>query len=454
MKNNKWIYPVSLGILLLLGTTVWGYNQMLSRRAVETALSNKYNLAYFSLINNFQGIEMLLSKTLIGDETFQDTQLFSQLWREANAAQGNLGQIPVAETDIAKTIKYLNQLGAYSQTLGIQTAGGLPKTEEQWKTLQALYNQSKLLNEEIDKIGEELSSGRLLTGEIARVRQWRKEDREQQNVSANFRNMNANMQQFPTLIYDGPFSDHLANKEPAGLNGAQVSVGQAKEKALAFLGRQTGIDYTTKVIREDKARVPLFRVEATPGNDQNNMISMGISQKGGQVLWMIRPRVVDTTKLTITQAGDIAASFLRERGFKEMEKTYYETRNNIAIFNFAATQEEIILYPDQVKVSIALDNGQILGVDSNHYWMSHKTRKLPQPKLTVAQAKEVLSPKLKDVTPGRLALIPQTVDKEVLTYEFQGSLDKDVFLIYIDAVTGEEEKILRVINTNNGILTM
>ncbi len=454
MKIKKWILPVSLGVLLFLGAAVWGYNQLLSRRAAETALSNRYNLAYFNLVNNLQVIEMLLSKTLVGDETSQDIQLFSQLWREANSAQANLGQIPVPEAEIAKTIKFLNQIGAYAQTLGIQTAGGSPKTEEQWKTLQVLYKQSKLLNEEIAKIGEELSSGRLLTGEIARVRQWRAGGREPQDVRASFRNTNENMQQFPTLIYDGPFSDHLAKKEPAGLHGAQVSVEQAKEKALAFLGKQAGVNYTVKVIREDKARVPLFRVEAVPNNDQNNLVSMGITQKGGQVLWMIRPRVVDVTKLDITQAGDIAALFLRERGFEEMEKTYYETRNNIAIFNFAATQEGVILYPDQVKVSIALDNGQVLGMDANNYWMSHKTRKLPQPKLTVAQAKEKLSPKLKDVTPGRLALIPVSVDREVLAYEFQGRLDQDVFLLYIDAVTGEEQKILRVIKTNNGVLTM
>ncbi len=397
---------------------------------------------------------MILAKTLVGDETSQDTQLFSQLWREASAAQANLGQLPVSEVDLAQTLKFVNQVGAYAQTLGVQTAGGLQKTEEQWNTLNRLYKQSQLLNDEIHQIGDELSSGRLLMGELRRARWLGAGSQQQQNIDAGLRNIDANMQQFPALIYDGPFSDHLEEREPVGLKGGQITAEKAKDIALSFIDKQPDTTYETAVVRQDRAKIPIYRVEITPNNDQKSIISVGVTQQAGKILWMLGSREVANAKLSVLEAGDQGALFLRQRGFDEMERIYYENRGNIAVFNFAATQGEVILYPDQIKVSVALDNGQIIGIDASNYWLAHKNRQLPQPRLTEAQAKAKLSPKLEEISPGRLALIPKTVDREELTYEFQGSLGNDIFLIYIDAVTGEEEKVLRVIKTDKGILTM
>ena len=397
---------------------------------------------------------MILAKTLVGDETSQDTQLFSQLWREASAAQANLGQLPVSEVDLAQTLKFVNQVGAYAQTLGVQTAGGLQKTEEQWNTLNRLYKQSQLLNDEIHQIGDELSSGRLLMGELRRARWLGAGSQQQQNIDADLRNIDANMQQFPALIYDGPFSDHLEEREPVGLKGGQITAEKAKDIALSFIDKQPDTTYETAVVRQDRAKIPIYRVEITPNNDQKSIISVGVTQQAGKILWMLGSREVANAKLSVLEAGDQGALFLRQRGFDEMERIYYENRGNIAVFNFAATQGEVILYPDQIKVSVALDNGQIIGIDASNYWLAHKNRQLPQPRLTEAQAKAKLSPKLEEISPGRLALIPKTVDREELTYEFQGSLGNDIFLIYIDAVTGEEEKVLRVIKTDKGILTM
>ena len=40
---------------------------------------------------------------------------------------------------------------------------------------------------------------------------------------------------YPTLIYDGPFSDHIAQKEPLWLKGkAEISAEEAKKKRGIF----------------------------------------------------------------------------------------------------------------------------------------------------------------------------------------------------------------------------
>lgn len=454
-KAYSWIFPLALGVLLLAGAAWWGYGQMTARRSAETALNNKYNLAFYNLVNNIQNMEVLLSKTLVGEETWQDTQLFTQLWQESMAAQANLGQIPVPNTSVARTIKFINQVGGYARSLSVQTAGGLPKTDDQWQTLQRLYRQARQLNTEMDRVEADLSSGRLMLSELQRESRSVLRRQGPRLANAGFQAMDSNMQQFPTLIYDGPFSDHLARKQPLGLAGPQVTADQARNKALSFIDQQPNVTYIANVARKDNGRIPVYRVEATPRPARDGeTITLGVSQQGGQVVWMINSRNTGAPTITVRQGADNAARFLEDRGFKDMESTYYEVRDNTAIYNFAATQGGVILYPDQIKVSVALDNGQVMGFDATGYWMSHRARQLPEPRLTAARAREKLSPRLQDVTPGRLALIPRTVDQEVLTYEFQGRLDNDVYLVYIDAVTGEEEKVLRVIRQNNGVLTM
>ena len=53
-----------------------------------------------------------------------------------------------------------------------------------------------------------------------------------------------------------------------------------------------------------------------------------------------------------------------------------------------------------------------------------------------------------------IAVIPTEYNTEILTYEFKGKIDDREFLIYINANTGEEEKVLLIIDSENGILTM
>lgn len=455
LRKNRWIFPLALGVLLVAGVWLWGYRQMAARQAAETALNNKYNLAFYNLVNNVQNMEVLLSKSLVGEETHQDAQLFMKLWQESKAAQSNLGQIPVTEASVARTIKFLNQVGDYSQTLAVQTADGKPKGDDQWQTLNKLYKQSQTLNVELKNVESSLSDGSLTMSELKRDSRYVFRKAGPQLANTNFQTIDRNMQQYPTLIYDGPFSDHIAKKAPLGLTGSQISSDQARNISLKFIERRPNTTYIANVVGKVNGQIPFYRVDITPRPVQNGeKITLAVSTQGGKVVWMLNSRSPGAARLTVREAGDIAGRYLEDRGFDNMESTYYETRDDTAVYNYAATQGEVILYPDQIKITVSLDNGQVTGFDASNYWMAHRKRNLPQPKLTVAQAGEKLSPRLEDVTPGRLALIPKSVNNEVLTYEFQGRLDKDVFLVYIDAVTGEEVSLLKVIKTNNGVLTM
>ncbi len=188
------------------------------------------------------------------------------------------------------------------------------------------------------------------------------------------------------------------------------------------------------------------------GAPKDHWANIDITQKGGLPYGMIYGRPVAEKKLGIDQAKDFASKFLERLGFTSMVDTYYLAEDNTATINYAYSQQNVVVYPDLIKVKVALDNGEIVGFESKSYIFAHTQRDIPAPGVTMAQARAKINPRLKILGSG-MAIIPTDYKTELLTYEFKGSLDSQDFLVYINAETGREENILIIVNTPNGTLT-
>jgi len=104
-------------------------------------------------------------------------------------------------------------------------------------------------------------------------------------------------------------------------------------------------------------------------------------------------------------------------------------------------------------VKIALDNGEVVGFESKGYISNHTQRNIPEPKITLEQARALITSRMNIMSAG-LAIIPTDYKTEIFTYEFKGKLNDRDFLVYINAENGKEENILMIMDTPNGILTM
>lgn len=135
-----------------------------------------------------------------------------------------------------------------------------------------------------------------------------------------------------------------------------------------------------------------------------------------------------------------------------MKPTYYLKQGGAVTVNYAYTQDDVTIYPDLIKVKIALDNGEILGMETTGYLNNHTIRKIETPKISKSEAKATLNKKL-EITSEGLAIIPTEWKTEIFCYEFKGKIDDTDFLVYVNAKTGKEENILVIIHTPDGILT-
>ena len=111
-----------------------------------------------------------------------------------------------------------------------------------------------------------------------------------------------------------------------------------------------------------------------------------------------------------------------------------------------------MMYPDLIKIKVALDDGKIVGFDSTKYLTSHYKRSISTPKLTPQEALDRVGDRLENKETARLCYIPTLYLKELYCYEIEGTFNGDTYFIYINAMTGEEEKILKLIKTKEGIL--
>jgi spore germination protein len=134
-----------------------------------------------------------------------------------------------------------------------------------------------------------------------------------------------------------------------------------------------------------------------------------------------------------------------------MEPNYYLKYDGTVLFNFNYKEDDVTIYPDLVKVKVALDNGEIVGYDASSYYISHYDRNIEKPNITLEEARDKVKIDF-DVNSTRLALIP-IGKEEVLCYEFKGKYRDADYIVYINAINGNEEKILQVIKDEKGTLT-
>ncbi|QAT60573.1 germination protein YpeB [Acidilutibacter cellobiosedens] len=450
IRGKAWIPTVILSIALIV-SLIWGYNQYKLKNKYEISLSNQYQRLFYDVKKHVENVQIDLSKALLSNSRNQNVLMLSQIMSESNSAQDKLSQMPINHSDVGKTEKFLSQVADYSYYL-IQThLKGEELTSKQRETLFNLQGSSSNFNKELSEAQNKIAQSmeNTTTAQLSKV-----EEANQSVLNTQLLNLEKEMGKSPELIYDGPFSEQNLGKKPVGLGTKKVTLKEAQKIATDFIGVKKVEEISTYENGKDISlvKIPSYTFNIVPENtSKDRAIYMGVSQKGGNVVWMSNPRAVSKVNISMKQAEQKAAAFLKEKGMENMEPNYSLKYDGVGIFNFAYKNDDVTIYSDLIKVNVALDNGEIVGYDANTYLMNHQERDIPEPKLTQAEAREKVKVDY-DIDSVRLAIIPKG-SREPLCYEFKGKYRGSDFIIYINAVTGDEEEILQIIKNENGTLT-
>lgn len=417
--------------------------------AVKGQLNDVYTRSFLQLTDCVKDIDTLLSKCVVTNSPYVLNDLANEIYQKASFAQANLGELPISHVEIDNTAKFLTQVGDYTYSVSKKGLRGEELSADEKKQLEDLAKYSSTLTQTLFEIQNDLFAGKLSFDISEKSSEALANEDKRLDIGSSAEKMEKEFEEYPSLIYDGPFSDHI-NKISAKMLSKtnKITEQHAMEIAKEFLNEPKKISTRGK----SNSNIPTFVFSAANSGGDDAYIE--ITENGGYVLYMLKNRDVAETKLDISDAVRLGADCLAKNKCYSMKESYYEIRNNIATINYAYVEDDVTMYSDLIKIKIALDNGEILGFEANGYIMSHEEhRNLNSASLTLDEAREKVSKSI-EITSEGLAAIPKDNKTEVLCYEFKGKFNGKNYIVYINATTGAEEKILILLETENGTLTL
>ena len=437
------IIVVLFSIIVILG--IYTYKKQIEYRE---ASENSYNMAFYEVVDYVQNVEVYLAKSLISSSPESGAESLANVWREANLALSYLSQLPISSHELENTAKFLNQVSDYSYSLYTKNLKDTELTNEDMDNLKELHQYSVELENTLNQLSADINDGRISWGELTDEGTVAFAQQVSNISQDSFDNLEQTFHEYSGLIYDGAFSEHITKAEKVGLTGENIDEETAKNKAKDLFDQNNTKEITSYGKSEGDINSYNFGITF---NDES-VATVSVSEKGGHVVYMDKNREVTAEVISQEEADQKAKEYLEKNGFSNMKETYYLKQSGIVTINYAYQQDDVIMYPDLIKVKVALDNGEILGIETTGYLNSHTTRKLEEPKITVEEAKESLNDDL-TIESEALAIIPTEWKTEVLCWEFEGNVEGLDFIVYVNANTGEEEDVLIITNTPNGTLT-
>ena len=433
MKNTRNTKAVSLflSVSLILSAAVLYYSMRTEK--YERYITHLSDRAFSEIITSVNAVATSLDKMQYASDGKYMNTLAANVWREAMGAKSALSLLPLSDVELDETQKFISQSGAYAYSI-LQRG-----TDDETKV--NISNLSDTADELTGKLWEVKT--RLNNGEIGFDLLSDGEDVSVSDMENGISDIEEDFPEIGRLIYDGPYSDHIELMKPRFLeNKADVEMNVALGNAHVFTGNGN-----LRYSHEMGGKIPVY-VFTGDG------ISVHVTKQGGYVLNMTREHVASALNITPEEGVAKAREFLENNGYYNMAESYYQEYSGEVTVNFCYTDNGIKVYPDLIKVTVSLDDGSITGFESQGFIMSHRDRTLERPKIALAEAMDELDDGL-EVLEDSMAIVPTSGENEVFCYEFLcKTADGQRLLVYVDAMSGEEENMLILIEDETGILTM
>jgi germination protein YpeB len=331
----------------------------------------------------------------------------------------------------------VNQTADYARVLAAKIGTGGALTSKDYEQLGALHSACVQLNQQLLNLSARYDAGEPVFGNGSVTLSATSVPEEQNEPAVDY----------PVLLYDGPFSDARDNPQ-IQLSGKTLS----QDEAAKMLSNFVGSDRVKNVAYTGDSQIFSSCYEFIVTLKDDNTLTAGITKTGGHVVYMLPDQENSEVKLTEGDCIDQGLRFLSAHGYENMQVNYWRKLDGILTVNYASTQGGVLLYPDLVKLQISMKDGLVVGIEAVNYLTNHHTRVIPDPLITEEDAKSRINPSL-TIERVRRCIIPLD-EGEVQCWEVTASISNDErYLVYVDAMTGAEKTILRVMQDDEGFVT-
>ncbi len=400
-------------------------------------LENSYMKSFYEMVDNVNSLEVDLSKIVATNNITSQRELLSGIYETCMVGVTNVNNLPISNEKLTEINSLLNTTGGFSYSLLLNNYKGNLITEKDYKQIESIYNSVVALRYDINEYVAKLKYDYNILDEI------NFKDSSGSEFSAGFTGSESASKETPTLIYDGPFSDSVVNREIKGLENKNYTL----DEVYNYLS-QIFVDKDIEYLGDTNGKFETFNFKIS------NVVELYVSvTKKGCVLLDISALGSGEGKTISTEEGiELAEGFASSLGFENMYQVWYQQTGNILYVNLAPIVNRVIYYPDLIKVKVDLSMSSVVGWEAVNYATNHIERTFTS-SIGILDAMSNVS-SLMSITERNLCIIPDKFVGEISAYEFICTWENYTYYIYIDANTGEEVNILRVIDTSNGQLLM
>ncbi len=438
MSRRVLVRAISFIAFALIMSFVMNFENARRIKRYEEVISDNYYYAFSEIVSGMTKIDYALEKCAYSGDSSMIATLCNEVFCQAETATRAMSRLPIGELALNNTTEFISKTGDFAYSLSKKAAHGIEITEDEKKSLLKLSEGANDIVTELHRISNRLEKDKL---DIASIDYTNEEDRTIKDI----KRLEREFSEYPVLIYDGPFSDETEGGSEYLQSLAPLSDNELKVRAAAFLGVEEATLSKEGERVEGKAELVSF----SDGN-----VYIDITKRGGLIFRSISQKTAGEKQLSIEEGLERARMFMKKNGFASFEETYYVCYDGSLVVNFAAKESDATVYPELVKITVSLSDGSVINFDAAGYIKNHKERTLPDISGEREKASVRVSKALKILSYSP-AVIPDDGTGEILVHEFKcETKNGEHCIVYINAETLFEERILILIEDENGTLVM
>lgn len=421
-------------VIILTCVLIAYYQVYTSSRQNANILEGVYSSSYYSMVDNVNNLAVDCAKYSNMSTTEGKLTTMSNIKADCNYILAGLSVLPIDEENVSASTRFFNQVNGVCDAYIAQINSGKELTMEQ----ELIFDKIALVVGEIKSNFNKQAEGYSNKGfNFIDASVF---DRTGMNeLSADMGDLTSANIDYPAMIFDGPFSTALETKTVKGLKGDEVSVEQAKEylKATVYSNRD---DVEIEYENETQGTISTLDFKVTV---DGKIFNVQVSKVGGLLITVSGYAEVGDPILNREDAITTAEKFANRVGFENMKAVWAEVNKNIAYINLAPVVDNVIYYPDLVKVKIDLTAKEVIGFEALNYALNHTNRELTF-NLTAEDVESLLGFDYNVIKVSK-ALIRLESGKEIETYEFiTEKIDGDYFY-YLNANKKEISKVMKLV---------
>lgn len=444
MKKRTKLILLSISIIFV-GFIAWfGYRIVNTGESYRTTLSNTYTRSLSDFVEYLEDMESALEKSKYTATATGQSAIATILMESASGAKTAVSYLPFNENNSESIENSLSIIADFALYIETKLAKGESLDESDYENFDILYEHVTSIKTSFEEIRNNIEIGEISLGNIDSIINKSLFIPSLPSFDNNISELSTTLSSLPTMIYDGPFSDHIESEEATFLiEKDEINEQEALQIAAEFANVEPE---TLSLKYVDEGTLAAYQFEG-------DNITVKVTKKGGEISYFKKTGDITDNNLSYEEALEFALNHLSKVGYDSMKESYYVINDNLCTINFAPTQDDVIMYPDLIKVTVELGEGEMFEFSATGYLNNHYERDELIPTLDEATASESLSQNL-TIKNINIAVVPTISLSEVLCYEF---LCEDIetsqeVLVYINGETGMEEQIYIILESETGKL--